>query len=154
MPGTTQAMSAVVRKIVAPNTLTFVRSTEAHGVEIAEQVVSRMAVIFADEAGHWGHLHQAWPTYPINHSEAYSADGANTNAVESFFSRLRRMVTGQHHGVSPKYLHQYASHAAWLEDHRRRSNGINADAVVTNAMRAPTSNVWAGYWQRNEGKAA
>jgi hypothetical protein len=112
------------------------------------------AVIFADEAGHWDHLHQAWPTYRINHSEAYSLDGANTNAVESFFARLRRMVTGQHHGVSHKYLHQYAGHAAWLEDHRRRSNGVNAFGTVTDAMKASVSTAWAGYWQRNEGKAA
>jgi transposase-like protein len=135
-------------------TVTFVRPTEAHGVEIASRIVARDAVIFADEASHWDRLHQAWPTYRINHSEAYSQDGANTNAAESYFSRLRRMVTGQHHGVSPKYLHQYASHAAWLEDHRRRSNGANAHAVVGNAMQAPVSIVWAGYWQRNEGKAA
>jgi transposase-like protein len=130
-------------------TLTFVTKSEDEGVEIASRVVSRLAVVFADEAGHWDHLHQAWPTFRINHSEAYSADGANTNAVESYFSRLRRMVTGQHHGVSPKYLHQYSAHAAWLEDHRRRDNGANANAVVANAMAHPVSRNWAGYWQRN-----
>jgi transposase-like protein len=130
-------------------TRTFVAMQEAEGVEIAARIVSRTSVVFADEAGHWDHLHQAWPTWRINHSEAYSADGANTNAVESFFSRLRRMVTGQHHGVSPKYLHQYSAHAAWLEDHRRRSNGQNADAVVANTMAHPVSRVWAGYWQRS-----
>lgn len=135
-------------------TITFVGKAEAEGVELASRYVDRLATIFADEAGHWDHLHQAWPTYRINHSEAYSADGANTNAVESYFSRLRRMVTGQHHGVSPQYLHQYAAHAAWLEDHRRRDNGTNAYAVVSNSMNAPVSTVWAGYWQRNEGKAA
>lgn len=129
-------------------TLTFVRETEAHGVELALQVVSRKSVVFADEASHWDRLHEGWIVGRINHSEAYSADGANTNQVESFFSRLRRMVTGQHHGVSPKYLHQYSAHAAWLEDHRRRSNGQNAHAVVANAMAHPVSRVWAGYWQR------
>lgn len=135
-------------------TLTFVTLSEAEGVELASRYVDRMAVVFADEASHWDHLHQAWPTFRINHSEAYSLDGANTNAVESFFARLRRMVTGQHHGVSPKYLHQYAGHAAWLEDHRRRDNGANAMATVTDAMKAPVSAVWAGYWQRAERKAA
>lgn len=129
-------------------TLTFVRPTEAHGVEIASQVVSRKSVIYADEASHWDRLHEGWPTGRINHSEAYSQDGANTNQVESFFSRLRRMVNGQHHGVSPKYLHQYSAHAAWLEDHRRRSNGTNAMATVANAMAHPVSRNWAGYWQR------
>jgi hypothetical protein len=105
--------------------------------------------VFADEAGHWDRLHQAWIVGRINHREAYSADGANTNQVESFFSRLRRMVTGQHHGVSPKYLHQYSAHAAWLEDHRRNDNGANAYRLVNNAMGHPVSRVWAGYWQRS-----
>jgi transposase-like protein len=130
-------------------TLTFVTQSEAEGVTIATQVVSRKSVVFADEASHWDNLHEGWIVGRINHSEAYSADGANTNAVESFFSRLRRMVTGQHHGVSPKYLHQYSAHAAWLEDHRRRDNGANATALVTNAMTHNVSRVWSGYWQRN-----
>lgn len=70
-------------------TLTFVRKTEAEGVELAAKVVSRLATtLFADEASHWDHLHDAWIVGRINHSEAYSADGANTNAVESYFSRL------------------------------------------------------------------
>lgn len=130
-------------------TLTFVRKTEAEGVGIASEVVSRLAtVVYADEGSHWDHLHDAWTVGRINHSEAYSADGANTNAVESFFSRLRRMVAGQHHGVSPKYLHQYSAHAAWLEDHRRRDNGGNAFATVALAMQHPVSRVWKGYWQR------
>lgn len=129
-------------------TRTFVAMNEAEGVAIASQVVSRKSVVYADEAGHWDRLHAGWIVGRINHSEAYSADGANTNAVESYFSRLRRMVTGQHHGVSPKYLHQYSAHAAWLEDHRRRDNGANAMAVVTNAMAHPVSRNWKGYWQR------
>lgn len=129
-------------------TVTFVRESEAEGVEIAAKIISRKSVVYADEAGHWDRLHADWIVGRINHSEAYSADGANTNAVESYFSRLRRMVTGQHHGVSPKYLHQYSAHAAWLEDHRRRSNGENANAVVANTMAHPISRNWAGYWQR------
>eukprot|EP00873_Tetraselmis_striata_P032486 jgi/Tetstr1/452750/TSEL_039786.t1 len=131
-------------------TRTFVAKIEAEGVEIAKRIISRMATtVYADEGSHWDHLHDGWTVGRINHSEAYSADGANTNMVESYFSRLRRMVAGQHHGVSPKYLHQYSAHAAWLEDHRRRDNGGNAMAVVTNAMAHPVSRVWKGYWQRN-----
>jgi transposase-like protein len=129
-------------------TRTFVTLSEAEGVEIAAKVVSRKSVVFADEATHWDRLHANWIVGRINHSKAYSADGANTNAVESFFSRLRRMVAGQHHGVSPRYLHQYSAHAAWLEDHRRRSNGENANAAIGLAMEHPVSRTWKGYWQR------
>jgi hypothetical protein len=67
-------------------------------------------------------LHDGWQTYRINHSEAYAIDHVSTNQAESFFSRLRRMVRGQHHHVSARHLHQYANHAAWLKDHRRECN--------------------------------
>jgi ISXO2 transposase-like protein len=33
----------------------------------------------------------------INHSVAFTDDGACTNQAESFFSRLRRAELGQHH---------------------------------------------------------
>ena len=89
----------------------------------------------------------AVPDGPINHSEAYS-DGKHTNFVESYFSRLRRMVSGQHHHVSHRYLYQYANQAAWLEDNRR-SNGANAFGLLGGALNHSVSRVWAGYWQRN-----
>lgn len=129
--------------------MTLVGKSEAEGVAIARRVAPNAKAIYADEASHWDALSSDYKTVRINHSEAYSDfDGIHTNNVESYFSRLRRMVAGQHHGVSPKYLHQYSAHAAWLEDHRRRSNGVNANAVVSDAMRSPVSPVWAGYWQR------
>lgn len=95
-------------------TLTFVRHGEAAGVEIAKARVNRNARVFADEATHWDALHGAFQTFRINHSDAYSALRASTNQAESYFSRLRRMVEGQHHGVSARYLHAYAAQAAWL----------------------------------------
>ncbi|WP_411816767.1 IS1595 family transposase [Hyphococcus sp. DH-69] len=130
-------------------TLTFIRKSEAEGVEIARNRVANGAEIHADEASHWDTLNAFFPVNRINHSEAYSANGICTNQVESYFSRLRRMVSGQHHHVSPQYLHQYAAHAAWLEDHRRESNGALAGRIVRNAMTAPVSRQWKGYWQRS-----
>jgi hypothetical protein len=69
----------------------------------------------------------------VNHSEIYSDHGKHTNMAESFFSRLRNMVGGQHHKVggqhhkvSPQYLHQYANRAAWLEDNHRTDSGTLA----------------------------
>lgn len=130
-------------------TLTFVTPTEADGVDLVARNVLPGSVIFADEARHWDHLSRGFAMGRINHEEAYSnLAGTHTNNAESFFSRLRRMVSGQHHFVSPKYLHQYATHAAWLEDHRRESNGDLTVRVVGNAMAAPVSRVFKGYWQR------
>lgn len=131
-------------------TLSFVRTREAEGVAIARARVTGTAVIYADEASHWDALEAQFRAQRINHSEAYSeGHGKHTNWVESYFSRLRRMIGGQHHHVSHRYLHQYANHAAWLEDHRRRSNGDNAYALLGGVLGHSVSRVWAGYWQRS-----
>ena len=83
----------------------------------------------------------------VNRSEIYSDHSKYTNMVETFFSRLRNMTQGQHHGVSPKYLHQYANHSARLEDNRRTDNGKLAHIVVSIAMDAPVLRNWKGHWQ-------
>ena len=109
--------------------------------------MNRMATVSADEASHWDMLHAGWSVDRVNHSEVYSDHGKHTNWAESYFSRLRRMVQGQHHHVSPQYLHQYANHAAWLEDNRRTDNGSLAYGLVQNAMGCKVSRAWKGYWQ-------
>jgi len=129
-------------------TLPFVTMSEAEGVALVTENVARTATLSADEAGHWDMLHAGWSVDRVNHSEAYSDHGKHTNWAESYFSRLRRMVKGQHHHVSPGYLHQYANQAAWLEDNRRTDNGGLAYKVVANSMDAPVSRAWKGYWQR------
>jgi len=130
-------------------TVTFVRDSEAQGVAIARKIVRRGSTIHADEASHWDSLEALFAAKRINHSLAYSQDGANTNQAESYFARLRRMVDGQHHGVTARYLHAYAAHAAWLEDHRRMDNGALCYRALGQALNNPKSRQWAGYWQRN-----
>ncbi|RGP35633.1 IS1595 family transposase [Pseudotabrizicola alkalilacus] len=129
-------------------TLPIVTMAEAEGVALVNENVDRMATLSADEASHWDMLHAGWEVDRVNHSEVYSDHGKHTNWAESYFSRLRRMVQGQHHHVSPRYLHQYATQAAWLEDKRRESNGVLAHGLVANAMGCPVSRAWKGYWQR------
>lgn len=130
-------------------TVTTVTKSEADGVPFVAKVVAPGSIIQADEASHWDALHARFQTYRINHQEAYSLDGACTNQAESFLARLRRMVDGQHHHVSAQYLHQYASHAAWLEDHRREDNGSLARRALKVALAHPVSRNWKGYWQRS-----
>jgi len=59
------------------------------------------------------------------------------------------MVDGQHHHVSPRYLYQYATHAAWLEDHRRLDNGTLAHRALRLALAHKVSRNWKGYRQRS-----
>lgn len=131
-------------------TKTHVVKSEAEGVEIANASAEKGSTFYADEAAHWDALHLNLDVLRINHSEAYSnLDGTHTNNVESFFSRLRLMVSGQHHHVSHKYLYQYANHAAWCENNRSRSNGGNAFNLLGAALNNPVSRTWKGYWQRS-----
>ena len=130
-------------------TLPFVRKSEAEGVELARGTICPDATIFADEANHWDVLGWDYKTERVNHSTEYSLlDGTHTNWVESYFSRLRKMVSGQHHWVSADYLYQYAEHAAWLEDHRETDIAGLAKKIVKAAMLAPKSRKFKGYWQR------
>ncbi len=99
-------------------------------------------------ASHWDALHGRYETFRINHSEAYSLDGACTNQAESFFSRLRRAEVGTHHHIAGPYLNAYAGEMVWREDNRRVANGEQAAMVTRAAMVSPVSRKWAGYWQR------
>jgi len=58
------------------------------------------------------------------------------------------MISGQHHWVSPKYLYQYAEHAAWIEDHRKLRLLELSERIVGAAMKALESRKFKGYWQR------
>lgn len=129
-------------------TVTTVTKTEADGVAFVKAIVADGSEVHADEASHWEALHAKYLTWRINHQEAYSKGGACTNQAESFLSRLRKMVDGQHHHVSPQHLHAYATHAAWAEDHRREDNGQLCERLVGLTMAHPVSRNWKGYWQR------
>ena len=132
-------------------TLTDVFEREADGVAFARSRIEPDTRIVADETAHWDLLSGTFDLERINHSDAYSFfDGVHVNGAESYFSRLRRMIRGQHHHVSPGNLGSYAIHAAWLEDHRRYSNGALVDAMIGNGFAAPVSRLWKGYWRRAE----
>ena len=131
-------------------TVPLVVRSEAEGVAIANRIALPNTVLVADEASHWDRLHARFEVQRINHSEAYSLDGVSTNQVESFFARLRRMIRGQHHWVSPQHLHQYAREAAWKEDHRRLSNGALTGLALGLALDHPVSTNWSGRWQRRK----
>lgn len=139
----------IVARETKGRTLTTVAKSEAEGVAFARANIMPGTVVHADEASHWDKLAANFPIKRINHKEAYSKDGANTNAAESFFSRLRRAEIGTHHHVAGRYLSAYATEMAWREDARRQSNGNQFTMIVSAAAMAPKSEAWCGYWQRS-----
>jgi transposase-like protein len=129
-------------------TLPFVCKREAEGVALVRENVAADAVIHADEATHWDTLALRHETRRINHSEAYSLNGACTNMAESFFSRLRRAEIGTHHHIAGKYLGAYADEMAWRENFRCTPNGEQFFMVLGASVAHPVSRQWKGYWQR------
>jgi hypothetical protein len=129
-------------------TLPFVVRSESQAVRIVMQRVARGSTVYADEAAHWDALHAWFETKRINHSRSHAEGDTSTNQAESFFSRLRRADWGQHHHLSPQYLHFYAGEMPWREDMRRVDNGNQWRRVTMGALRHPKSRNWCGYWQR------
>lgn len=138
----------IVARELAGETRTHVAKSEAEGVPFVMSTIAAGVTVHADEASHWDHLEARYLTRRINHSEAYSENGACTNMAESFFSRLRRAELGTHHHIAGRYLSAYAAEMAWREDHRRVSNGEQWLAATSVALAHPVSRQWKGYWQR------
>jgi hypothetical protein len=93
-------------------TLPFVYGKESDAIPAIRQRIRVGSVIHADEARGWDALHAHYDMQRINHSVAFSKDGACTNQAESFSSRLRRAEIGTHHRISGQYLSRYASEMA------------------------------------------
>jgi hypothetical protein len=102
------------------------------------------STVYADEAACWDALHARFETHRINHSFAFSDDGACTNQAESFFARLRRAEYGQHHRISGVYLPFYAGEMAWREDMRREDTGCQYERCGSDALHHPKSRTGAG----------
>ena len=130
-------------------TLPFVVRAEDEGVAVVARRVAAGSTVYADEAACWDALHARFATKRINHSVAFSDDGACTNQAESYFSRLRRAEFGRHHHISGMYLHFYAGECAWREDMRREDNGSQYERMTADALHHPKSRNWCGYWQRH-----
>lgn len=138
----------VIMRERSGQTLPFVFRSEEDSIDTILCRVQSGSTIHADEAPGWDMLHARYLTKRINHSEAYSHDGACTNQAESFFSRVRRAEIGTHHHIAGPYLGSYAGEMAWREDHRRVSNGEQYLLATNAALRHPVSRKWKGYWQR------
>ncbi len=130
-------------------TLATVVKYEAEAVPIIRRRIARGSAVHADEARAWDDLHATFEMKRIDHSKAYSANGACTNQAESYFSRLRRAEIGQHHHIAGPHLAQYAGEMAWREDMRRKATGAQFNACGRLTLGHPPSKPWTGYWQRH-----
>jgi transposase-like protein len=130
-------------------TLPAVFASEDAATRFIKARVDRASTVHADESPAWNTLHARFDTRRINHSVEYANDDACTNQAEAYFARLRRGEIGHHHRISGAYLIRYAREAAWKEDHRRDSNGLQVRTVILLVSRSGPSVDFCGYWQRH-----
>jgi transposase-like protein len=91
--------------------------------------VRRGSTVHTDEhTGYWGLEGRGYNHTTVNHTagEYASDDGRGVNALEGFWSLLKRAIVGIYHGVSPKHLDRYAEMAAF----RYNTRGGPEDARV------------------------
>ena len=60
------------------------------------------------------------PHVSVNHStgQYVDDDGNTTNAIESCWAQLKRVLKGVYHQVSIKHLHRYLAELMWRHNHR------------------------------------
>ncbi|MEH2472999.1 transposase-like protein [Nitrobacteraceae bacterium AZCC 2161] len=131
------------------NSVPAVFHSESAAASFIKARIAKGTVVHADEAGSWDGLHERFEMKRIDHSQAYSFDGACTNQAEEYFSRLRRAEIGIHHHIAGAYLLRYAQESSWREDNRRTSNGEQVTRVASLAMKRGKSVDFTGYWQRH-----
>jgi transposase-like protein len=131
------------------NSLPAVFKSESQALSFIRSRIAKGTTVNADDATSWNDLHTRFEMKRIDHGEAYSLDGACTNAAEGFFSRMRRAEIGHHHHIAGAYLLRYAQEASWREDNRRLSNGEQVNRVAGLALSNKPSVDFSGYWQRH-----
>lgn len=143
---------SVVPGAGATRTRTFIIESEnaADVLAILIANVQPGATIFTDEAPAYATLGARWNHQVVSHSVEYSTkDGVNQNQAESFISRMRRLVMGQIHQLTRKYLDVYVNEIAMREDRRRKSNKSTYEMLLTGVLKAKRSRDWSKYWQGN-----
>jgi transposase-like protein len=70
----------------------------------------------------------------VDHSAGqYVKDGYSTNAVECFFSQLKRSIDGTHHHVSVEHLHRYVAEHDFRYSTRKVSDTARMQRIVDQA---------------------
>jgi transposase-like protein len=131
------------------NSVPAVFRSEGQALSFIRSRIAKGTIVNADAATHWNELQTRFEMKRVDHAEAYSMDGACTNAAEEYFSRLRRAEVGHHHHIAGAYLLRYAQEASWREDNRRLSNGEQVNRLGALALKRGPSVDFSGYWQRH-----
>jgi transposase-like protein len=93
---------------------------------IIEAMVEKGAILITDEWGAYNGLKKDYHHEVIKHkaNQYVNENGFSTNALEGFWSLLKRGIDGIYHHVSPKHLNEYCDEFAFRYNTR---NATDAD---------------------------
>jgi transposase-like protein len=93
------------------------------------------SVLMTDDAGMYRKLGDEFAHEVVNHSaEEYVRGDAHTNTIESYFSILKRGITGTYHHVSQQHLGRYLAEFDFRYNNRA-AMGVEDQARTERAMR-------------------
>lgn len=110
------------------------------------------AVIYSDDATAWIDLRATHEVRSVNHSERYADGDVNSNQMESFFSRLRRMEVGTHHHIAGTKVKYYAWDGAWRENNKRSHDLDRTRQTLRLALRSKPSRDFSNLWRKRAGR--
>jgi transposase-like protein len=121
---------------------------------LAKLYLGENVTIMTDEHPAYVSLAARYEHFTVNHgTEFCTDDGVSNNQAESFFTRARRLVVGQIHRITPKYMLDYANEIAWREDVRRQPTKLQIADLMAAVLNSGTSTWWRGYWQGHHREA-
>ncbi|MDG2955142.1 IS1595 family transposase [Bisgaard Taxon 10/6] len=136
----------------AKRTLTFPIKSESKSavIPLVNRYVKAGSRIHTDENAAYDELLFNYDLKRVNHQQEYCSDeGIHNNLAESYNSRFKRMIIGQIHKLSNRYLFNYANEIAYREDMRKEDNGKIFNDILSKCLHTPTHRDWCGYWQGN-----
>ncbi len=102
--------------------------------------------IICDENPAYAGLDFYYTCWAVNHQEAYSFQGINSNLAESFNARFRDPHSGVHHKCDNKYTLSYANQVAYmLSDNRRKPNSELLNDILKRCLWVLPLREWVGY---------
>lgn len=90
-------------------------------IDIVRANVEIGTTIYTDEAHQFKTLSENYTHDVVQHSiKEYQRGPVGTQAIENYWSHLKRFIGGTHHFVSAKHLDRYCDQASWIMNNRQQ----------------------------------
>ena len=90
---------------------------------VSAAVSNRVSLLCTDDNRAYRRIWEDYPARHVRHSRGeYVVGAVHTNAIEGFWSIVKRGIIGTYHKVSKKYLQLYVNEFEWRYNNRQNPN--------------------------------